>query len=423
MTTTSLDPTVRPDWQPPRDTDQARLPWRYGIATALGVLLWLGAYLALVGVLVPARIAEISPDNKATALATMSTVAMIVSTIANILWGALSDRTRSRFGRRTPWLIAGSIGSCASILVWSQVDTIALIITMAAVFQIFLNMIVAPLLVVLSDRVAPKFRGTMSAVYGFGYTIGLYGGQVVASQFIDVPKTGFLVMAVATLLAGPVAALILREKSSKDMPVDRLTWAMFSDTFAFPTHNARDYYLALFGKLLMIAAKFMISGYMLYIVTDYLLLEGDAVSGKIAQVNLILMVTALLFGVVAGPLSDRLKRRKLPVVVAGLFIAVGTFIPFLSNEPWTLVAFALVAGVGMGSFTSVDQALNLEVLPDPQRAAKDLGVLNLANNGGQVIGPVLAAAVVSMGGYHLVFLTSAIVAVLGTVLIALIRRR
>lgn len=424
MTKTSPDSTtpVRPDWTPPKDDEQPRAPWRYGVAVAIGYVLWGGAWVGLSGVLVPQRIEQIDPVNKASIVATMATVAMIVSTIANILWGALSDRTRSRFGRRTPWLVGGSVGAALTVLLWSRADTVSMIIVSAVLYMVFINMIVAPLLVVLSDRVAPKHRGKMSAVYAIGGTVGIYGGPIVASQFLELPDTGFIVMVVLTLVAGPIAAVLLQEKSSQNMPVIKLTKATFSDTFAFPTKNVRDYYLALFGKLCIIAAKFTISGYMLYIVTDYLLLKGDAVSGTITQVNLLLMITALVFGFVAGPISDKIQRRKILVVISGICIAVGTLIPAFSNEPGALVAFALIGGVGMGAFTSVDQALNLSVLPNPQLAGKDLGVLNLANNGGQVLGPIVAATAISMGGYHLVFVMASAIAVVGTVLIMLIRR-
>ena len=194
------------NWTTPTDAQQPKLPLMEGIALVVGVLLWLGSYLGMVGVLVPARIAEIDPDSKATAFAMMSAIAMVVSTIANIIEGALSDRTRSRFGRRTPWLYFGSIGAAISIYFWGTADSIAAIIAWDAIYMIFLNAIVAPLIAVLSDRVAPRHRGTISSMYAIGMSAGNYGGQILASFFIGVNEYyGVLLMALMALLSGPLS--------------------------------------------------------------------------------------------------------------------------------------------------------------------------------------------------------------------------
>ena len=143
-------------WMTPRDDQQHRVPVRTGVALALGVLLWLGPYLGLVGVLVPQQVARIDPANKTGDIALMSTVAMIVSTIANIVEGGLSDRTRSRWGRRTPWIVAGSVGTFVCVLFWGQCSAVWQVVLSDSVYMIFLNMIVAPLIAVIAESSAYK---------------------------------------------------------------------------------------------------------------------------------------------------------------------------------------------------------------------------------------------------------------------------
>jgi len=417
----SLPDTSSGSWVTPTNEEQKNPPYREGIALVVGSLLWLGSYLGLVGVLVPARIAEIAPHDKASIVALMSTTAMIVSTIANIVEGALSDRTRSRFGRRTPWLIFGSVGSCAMILLWGMANSVWTIVLCAAVYQIFLNAIVAPLIAVLSDRVAKRHRGVISSMYALGFSIGGYGGQIVAAQFLHISYFGFVAMAIFALLSGPVTALILREKSTLDMPVEPLSRRVIAQQFSFPRHNTRDYYLALCGKLSIVTAKYTILGYQLYLLTDYMHLQGAAVSSYIGMVSMLLLVTSVVTTLFSGVLADKLNVRKLPVIIAGLFIAVGVFLPSLSPDPRWMLAYGLIAGLGMGVFNSVDQALNIEVLPNQRTAAKDLGILNMANNGGQVLGPLYAGLVINMIGYHAVFWVASATAFIGVFLISFIR--
>ncbi len=403
------------------DRQQPKIPYRLGAALCAGVLLWLGPYYGTATVLLPARVAIIDPANKANIVAMLSVSAMIVATVANILIGAFSDLTRSVLGRRTPWLMIGSVGSAATLFIMGRTESVAMLLFEWCVFQVFLNAIVAPLLAVISDRIAPAHRGTISSIYAFGFTLGIYGGQFINARFLGDVTFGFNMMAIAILLSGPVAALLMRERSSKPMPKRQFSREMVLDNFSVPRRNARDYYLALFGKLTIMTATFAIQGYQLYILTDYLKITEDDVGRQLGTISIILMITALAMAVVAGPVSDKMGSRKLPVMLAGLLVAVGALVPFFSVQPWTMLVYALISGLGSGIFNSVDQALNVEVLPNAETAAKDLGVLNLANTGGQVLGPAIAALAISVAGYQMIFPMVAVVSVVGVLMIGLIR--
>lgn len=92
-----------------------RFSIRLAVAIILGNLLWLAPFVAGIAVLLPARLEIIAPDEKIGAIATLAIAGSIVALIANIVFGALSDRTRSRFGRRAPWMILGSIMTALSM--------------------------------------------------------------------------------------------------------------------------------------------------------------------------------------------------------------------------------------------------------------------------------------------------------------------
>lgn len=172
---------------------------------------------------------------------------------------------------------------------------------------------------------------------------------------------------------------------------------------------------------MIVAAKFAISGFQLYILTDYMMQSADGAKHYVSVISMCMMVTAIAMTVIAGPISDRIGSRKIPVIACSLLVAVGSIIPFFSNDPKMMIAYALVAGTGMGAYNAVDQALNVEVLPSKDTAAKDLGILNLANTGGQVLGPVLAATLINMFGYHALFPLAAVCSLLGALLIVFIK--
>ena len=87
-----------------------------------------------------------------------------------------------------------------------------------------------------------------------------------------------------------------------------------------------------------------------------------------------------------------------------------------------VMAAAAVLGAGYGIYLAVDAALITQVLPNAPGRAKDLGVINIANSAPQVLAPALAGPIVRhFGGYPALYLLTALVTLLGGVLVHRIR--
>ncbi|MDM8085930.1 MFS transporter [Cellulomonas cellasea] len=401
----------------------ARPPLRLAVALVIGGILWIGPYIASITVLLPARLEIVAPDSKVQVIATLAIVGSIVALLANIVFGAFSDLTRSRLGKRTPWMLLGSAITGLSLFALTRAESVTAIVVVWCVFQFFLNAIVAPLVAVIPDRVPERMRGTYSAVYGVGFMVGAAAANIVASRFVANPTDGFMIMAIAILFSGPVLALLAPDKSNAGEPRPAFSRDMLLTNFSFPRRGARDFYLAMFGKLLFVLAMFAITGYQLYIFTDHLGMDAVGAGAMIATMATVQLVLSLIFGAVAGPVSDRVGRRKIFVIGSMLLMAVSLLVPFVWPQPVAMVVFAALGlGVASGVFNSVDQALNYDVLPNAEAAAKDLGILNMANTGGQILGPVVMGVVISVtGGYGAGFPIAAGIAVVGAVLISRIR--
>ncbi|MGV3184757.1 MFS transporter [Weissella paramesenteroides] len=404
------------------DSQQPKRPIKLGFALLIGPACWLGPYVGVSATLLPAKIGELAPDNKVALVAIASAIAMIVATIVNIIAGSLSDVTRTRYGKRAPWIVINSILSALCLIALSMTKSVAMLLTVWGIYQAVLNAVVAPMIAQISDRVAPKWRGTISSFYGIGQAIGNYGSGIVASQFIDTSAVGIQVLAAFALIGGILSAFLAKEPSNLNEPKVDFNVATLKQNFMFPIKDARDYYLALAGKMLMVTGQYVIVGYQLYIFTDYMKLGKVETAASIATMSAILMVTGIVFTALAGPIADKTRKLKAPVALSTILLGVGAFFPFLAAKPWTMFAYAVVAGIGMGAYNAVDQALNVSVLPNPNSAAKDLGIINMANTLGQVFGPMIAAIAISTMGYHSIFPVETIICVVGGLLIMLIKR-
>ncbi|GAA4771057.1 MFS transporter [Microbacterium gilvum] len=393
-------------------TSLSRLNWRLVIALLLGAVLWIGPYIGSIGILLPALLQEIAPDDKVALVGAVGVIGAVLALVANIVFGALSDVTRSRMGRRGPWILGGAVVGAVALFGMSTTMSVPLVFAWWCLYILGLNAIVASMVAVISDRVSVKYRGTVSAVYGVGFIVGSALSQIVGASFLENASAGLILFALCTLASGVQFILIAPEGSNRGEAGERLTARRVLASFALPRRGARDFYLALAGKFLLQAGGYAITNYQLYILTDYIGLDASAAGGIISIAAVITLVTGLVFGVGSGPLSDRLGRRKPFVIASALLIAIGAVFPAVAPFAWGYILFAVCSGIGNGVFSSVDQALNIEVLPDKENAAKDLGLLNVANTGGQIIGPVVTSfLVVATGGYQASFAAAGVLLV------------
>lgn len=401
-----------------------RPPYRIGIGLAVGVLSWLLPYVGMNSTLLPALIQKIAPDQKVQIVAEVATIGMIVAAIANVVFGALSDRTRTRHGKRTPWIIIGSIGCAICFWLITITTSIPMLLVIWGIYQAALNAVVGPLLAILSDLVPKKFKGTIASFYGVANSIANPLGTIVASQFLTRIQMGIWTMVVIQLALGVICVLIIHEPDNKDEEMEPLHGSQILEAFIFPVHGElRDFYLSLFGKLLIVAAHYIIVGYQLYIFTDYMRLSSGKAASSLSLMSTILMVVGMIFAAISGPIADKMGSIKKMMVIASVGFGIGVLMPFFDAKPWTMFAYAVIGGSCYGIYNAVDQALNVSVLPSKESAAKDLGILNLANTIGQILGPIVASIVIThFGGYHFIFIAAFVMCVVGGVLFQMIRK-
>jgi MFS family permease len=126
---------------------------------------------------------------------------------------------------------------------------------------------------------------------------------------------------------------------------------------------------------------------------------------------------------ICGTLSDRTGRRKIFVFTASIVYGVAMFaIAIASTFNGFLVGMA-IGGLGFGMYIAVDFALVVDVLPDQDKVAKDLGVLNIASALPFSIAPAIAPAIlaISSGSYSALYAVAGVCAVIGAVAILRVR--
>ncbi|WP_218056118.1 MFS transporter [Gilliamella sp. wkB108] len=392
----------------------------------IGPASWLGPYIAAASLFLPALIQQIDENNKIHLLALFSACGMVTAAISNMVAGYLSDRTRSKFGNRTPWIVAGAIAFMLSMILASTTNTIPFLLFCWLLGQIALNFIVAPM-VAWIDFAANDRKGTASSAYGgLGMALGNNGFTIIAAMFLGNFRFGFIVFGVITLIGVLISVIIVREPSNLNQTIkykSKKNENRFKNLLAiFPKWSiGRDYYLALIGKLFQGISNFAITGYLLFIMTDFMHSNTDETQNSIQLINIIMLIFGISMGFIAGPISDKLKILKLPVGLSTIFLGIGAISLSIYPNHIGILIYAFTAGIGMGIWNSLDNLLNLQVIPDKNRVAFFLGIYNLGNTITQALAPIIAACVISLFGFSAIFMVSFIFAMIGGISILSIR--
>jgi MFS family permease len=386
---------------------------------ALFTVAQVGAFISfvpLLQMLVPLQAVAIDPARGALVLSRVMLWGAVAASVANIMFGALSDRTHTLRGRRRPWLFGGLAGIlCTYALIW-RADTPASLLFGVVAFQIAFNAMFAPLGAVLADDVPDRQRGVMSALLGLGYPLGNLVGAVTVGVLVTDRSARFVVLGV--LVTASIAPFAWRLGASamphRHTPIVRRA--------ALPTGPGRagDFALALAGRFLVVTAFNLVQGYML-VYLQRLSQRTNIVPGRpeaaLAQLAAIATACNISCALVGGWLSDRVGRRRPFVFAGGACMAGGIACIALAHSWAGLQSATILYGGGAGLYYAVDMALIVQVLPSLQSAGRNLGIVNLSNTVPQVIAPLLALHMLggSAPDYFAMFLFGALAALLGAV--------
>lgn len=392
-----------------------RLPWLLSVG-----LVNLGTYVAFFGplaVLLPQQTEALVGDGKETALAIATGIGAAISMVANPLLGALSDRTTGRFGRRAPWITAGSLVGALGLTILSGATAFWQVVLGWCLVQASVNASLAAITATLPDRVPVPQRAWAGGIVGLGQTLGILVGAGLAIAFGGT-RGGYLACAAFLLLSAiPYLA------RSHDAPVterDPFALGAFVRSFWVSPTRYPDFAWAWATRFVVNLGNGIATLYLLYFLSDAVGVADP--DGGVFVVIALNSVVVALSAVVAGRWSDRVGRRKVFVIRAGVVMAAAALL-LAFWQTWTgVLVAAVVLGIGFGAFLAVDLAIVTEVLPDEAGFAKDLGVINIANALPQVIAPAIAAPIVTqLGGYTTLYVTAAVVGLTGALAVVRIR--
>jgi MFS family permease len=366
-------------------------------------------------------------DDKILIYSISGTVGALVAAAAAILFGELSDKLKRIYGTRVPLILAAAVAAAISFAGLSFAQDAVGIIVGWALFQLFLNASLGSVTALMPEYVMSDVLGRVSAASGLGVLIGQAAGGVAGGALLEQARFGFLVLPWVFPVGVLLFVLLLRRSprltvsletsvaetiATSSIGAPRFRWMVGDSTF----------WWVFIGRALFILGLFMATGYIVFIGADYLELSTAATGQLAGTATVLFALCAAVFIVIAGPLSDRLQRRKPFVSGASVLLAVAAIPMVVAPSELALYAFMAMGGAAFGAYIAVDQALMVDALPPTGSHARDLGILNAATTLPGVVAPAVAGVIVSLAGYSALFIGVAIVAVLGALAMLGVRR-
>ena len=411
---------------PPRTMATGRRDWRLIVSLGVVFFVLLTLYAAVLGVLLPNQIQDISPATKTKTLGVVFAITSVFSTLATPMAGAFSDRTRSRFGRRTPWIVIGALIGGGAIIMVPYGSGIVAVTALWVVAAISLNSMQPAITTIVADRFAVEERGFVSGVVGAAMTAGISAGTIYGGLFAHDLRLAYGLLGGAIILACLSFVALNPEPRETLPPASPFRLGAFLRSFWIDPREHPDFAWAFLGRFTIYMGYQAIVTYLLYILQDHIgLSQGDA-NTTIARLSSVTFVALVISGLASGWLSDRWQRRKPLVFAAGIIMALAVVAPLVQPNAAGMFAYAVLIGLGYGAFMSVDLALMTQVLPASEGGddtGKDLGILTTAVNVPQILSPVLAATLLSATGndYPLLFVVAGAFVLAGACLVLPIR--
>jgi Na+/melibiose symporter-like transporter len=269
----------------------------------------------------------------------------------------LSDRTRSRFGRRRPFIALGiPLSAAFFFFAATQRDLLGLIVGIF-LFSIFFNAAADPYVALLADITAVGERGFLQGVSTAIQLASQVGFLLLissASGSGGIPVWSYAVVAGLLVATFAITVVGIREPDIVDLSEGRLGLRGYVAEL-LQHRQALRYLAAIF--VFMVGFSAVLPFLTLFITKDI----GETEQVALALAAGTLLVTAIA-AVACGKVADRVGTK--PVLVAGWSLlavaAVGGIV--IQHLPET-IAVVLLAGIGNGAATAAGWPLLASLVP------------------------------------------------------------
>jgi MFS family permease len=369
----------------------ANIPERSRASLPLSQLLtlsiyWLGIQVIWGGLnitIIPGQLDDLSRETQGTMLAVIMVVGALAPIIVQPTIGVISDYTVTRWGRRKPYIVIGTLFDFVFLAGIASSNEFVALVGFYFLLQVSSNFAQGPFQGYVPDLVPAKQVGLASGLMGLMLTLGTILGVGIATLGGLTDNIPLAIMALGLVEVATMAVLVLTVDEGTSGPKRTRPWREIAlSAWGRDILGQRDVLWLLAVRLLFLGAYNATLIAVGYFRRSHGMSDGDA-DTTVFVATAIVGVSTALAAIPGGRMSDRFGRR--PVIwTAALLAGVGLLGVTLAPSAALAVASWVSFGIGMGIFLSADWALMADVIPK-ETAGRYMGILNA---GTAMAGPV-----------------------------------
>jgi MFS family permease len=334
-------------------------------------------------VVLPDRLDALGPDVSGSLLALTLGLSAVAAIVVQPTVGIISDYTVTRWGRRKPYIVIGTLFDVVFLLALATSNTFLAIVAFYFLLQVSSNFAQGPFQGYVPDLVPARQVGLASGLMGLMLTLGTIAGVGIAAigpSFVSEPMA---VVLLGVVEAVTMIILVLTVREGTAAPARTMSWGrLAASAWARDILKQRDVLWLLVVRLLFLGAYNSTLMALLYFQYAHGQTSEEAKGTVFLATGIVATFTALA-AVPGGRLSDRYGRR--PVIWAAAAIATAGLVGVtLAPSSELAIAAWVPFGIGMGTFLSADWGLMADVIPK-ETAGRYMGILNA---GTAMAGPV-----------------------------------
>ena len=358
---------------------------------------WIGLsfkWNALHPLILPVLLLNYVPDGqKNSYLGLMTFTGLMVATLVQPLAGALSDGWVSRWGRRRPLLVVGTLFDVFFLvllgwgggLIWIFIGYVGL--------QVSSNLGQASAQGLLPDRVALNKIGSASGLKTFMDMTALIIAALAAGRLLD-PQGRDAHLIILLLIGVVLLTVAVTVLGTPEQPVEpkaikqRFSWGRWWAGFYKSFRATPDGWTAAFREnasywwLILQRGVFLLGIYGLQAFAQYYLRDVLSVPNPVKTTGDLLAaltIALVLLSLAGGWLADKFGPKRL-LYAASFMSSFGFILLGLARSPAMLMLYGSVLGAGIGLFLTCSWALANQLAPAGE-PGKYLGLTNLATAG------------------------------------------
>ncbi len=363
-------------------------------------------WTSLGGLILPDMVIQlVGREHEGFALGVLEAVGSLMAVVWQPIAGALSDRTTTRFGRRRPYIVVGTVGDVLFLVGLALSGTFGLVLIFYFLLQAASNTAQGPYQGLMPDVVPEAQRGTASGYFGVANVVGLLAGTLGSGYMLaHAGRTAALLSICGLLILTMLATvLLIPDRATRTASQFKSVREALTTTFARPLRYPAFLWL-MASRLLILMGLVGVQSFVFFYFNNVFFHNDrmDTITASYTLLGLVIFA-AFVASWPAARASDRFGRRPF-ILIGGLMGALGVLMLVFSHyqllpaqlvEPLAkmlrvppLAAQATLVGVligiGYGVFFSVDWAFIQDVIPT-QEAGLFMGFSNIATAGSGII--------------------------------------